>query len=29
VLIISIDILVVNLCRKGTGHQDDLFAKGE
>lgn len=29
VLIISIDILVVNLRRKGTGHQDDLFAKGE
>jgi len=29
VLIISIDILVVNLRRKETGHQDDLFAKGE
>jgi hypothetical protein len=29
VLIISIDILVVNLRRRGTGHQDDLFAKGE
>jgi hypothetical protein len=29
VLVISIDILVVNLRRKGTGHQDDLLAKGE
>jgi len=29
VLIISIDILVVNLRRKEAGHQDDLFAKGE
>jgi len=29
VLIISIDILVVNLRRREAGHQDDLFAKGE
>jgi hypothetical protein len=29
VLVISIDILVVNLRRTGTGHQDDLLAKGE
>jgi hypothetical protein len=29
VLIISIDILVVNLRRKGTAHEGDLFARGE